>query len=85
MPLTDNERQRLSYLGVCAPPVPHQAQLAYEEFASALNTVSLSLIAKRRGADIERDGPVTTYTFDDDTTLVVTGRGRTHKVQVELP
>ena len=85
MPLTDNERQRLSYLGVCAPPVPHQAHLAYEEFTERPQLRSLATIATRHGARVERGQTTITYTFDDNSALVVTGRGMSHKVQVMLP
>ncbi len=65
---------------------PTQAEQALAEFRSATKTVSLSTIAKRRGADREHEWPNTIiWTFDDDTSLVVTGRGQAHKVEVMEP
>ena len=65
---------------------PTMADLAYEEFTNAVTTVSLVTIAKRRGAQIVDRWPgARTYLFDDDTSLVVTGRGMSHKVEVMLP
>ena len=64
---------------------PTQAELALAEFQEAKKTVSLATIAKRRGASVEKSFKGTEYYFDDDTTLLVTGAGRAHKVEVFLP
>ena len=52
-------------------------------------TIALSTIARRHGADCAKasnfDGTVWTYTFDDDTSLVVRGKGKSHTVEVCLP
>lgn len=64
---------------------PTQAEQVLAEFKTAAKTVSLATIAKRRGADVMRDWQQTVYTFDDDTSLVVTGRGKAHRVEVRLP
>lgn len=65
---------------------PTMAEQAYKEFQSATKTIALATIAKRRGAQVERtfEG-VTTYWFDDDTSLVVKGRGKNYQVEVMLP
>lgn len=41
--------------------------------------------AKRRGAEVTRHWDRTEYTFDDDTTLVVRGRGKSYRVEMLLP
>lgn len=65
---------------------PTMAEQALVEFRNATSTVSLAVLARRFGADVERQWPaVTIYTFDDDTALIVTGRGKSHKVVAELP
>lgn len=65
---------------------PTMAEKALAEFRAAARTVSLATIAKQHGADVERSWPCEiVYTFDDDTSLRVTGRGRAHKVEVLLP
>ena len=64
---------------------PTMAEKALHEFRHATKTVSVAVIAKRMLADAEKAGGVTVYTFDDDTRLVVTGRGPSHKVETELP
>ena len=52
-------------------------------------TISLAVIARRHGATCERtadsDGVLWTYVFDDDTSLSVRGKGKSHKVEVQLP
>ena len=64
---------------------PAAAQLAYDEFTERPQLRSLATIAKRHGAQVERGQTTITYTFDDNSALVVTGRGMSHKVQVMLP
>ena len=64
---------------------PTLAEKALAEFRNATRTVSLATIAKRYGADVERGWQETIYWFDDDTSLVVRGRGRAHQVEVRWP
>ena len=64
---------------------PTQAEQALAEFQSSRKTISLATIAKKRGAFVEKTWGETTYVFDDDTSLVVTGRGANHKVEARLP
>lgn len=64
---------------------PTQAEQALAEFREASRTTSLAVICKRRGATREQFWDRTEYVFDDDTTLVVRGRGRAHKVEALLP
>lgn len=64
---------------------PTMAEKALREFRHAKKTVSLAIVAKRMGADAEKQGNRTVYTFDDDTKLVVSGRGPSHRVETELP
>jgi len=65
---------------------PTIAEQVAEEFRNKTKTVSIVTLAARRGADIERtfEG-VTTYTFDDDTSLTVKGRGKAHEIETHLP
>jgi hypothetical protein len=64
---------------------PTDAEKALKEFTEAKKTVSLSAIAKRRGAFAYKQGDTIVWDFPDDTTLHVRGRGRNHKVSAELP
>ena len=67
---------------------PTMAEQAVAEFLDATRTVSLATIAKRREADVSHRGfapRVTVYTFDDDTSIEVTGRGPAHKATTHLP
>ena len=64
---------------------PTIAEQALAKFRSAKKTTSLVTVAKHMKADVERRRDCTIYTFDDDTGLIVTGRGRAHKVEVTLP
>lgn len=67
---------------------PTLAEQALDQFRKATKTVALATIAKKMGADVERGGPTgstLTYTFDDDTSIVVEGRGRNCKIRTELP
>ena len=64
---------------------PTQAEQVLEQFRTSTRTVSLATIARKRGAEVERHWDHTLYTFDDDTSLKVSGRGRAHKVEVLLP
>lgn len=65
---------------------PTMAEKALAEFHNSEKTVALATIAKRMHADVEK--PFTggmTYTFDDDTSIVVEGRGKSWKAHTELP
>ncbi len=64
---------------------PTMAEKALRKFRHATKTISVAVIAKRMLADVERQRGRTVYTFDDDTRLVVTGRGRSHSIETELP
>lgn len=64
---------------------PTMAEQARDEFRNSKVTMSIPTIAKRMGATVEKDYPVTRYIFDDDTTLEVTGAGRAHKMETFLP
>jgi hypothetical protein len=66
---------------------PTIAEQILFEFNHSTKTVSLATLAHRRGAHISKarwEGRIT-YTFDDDTSLVTKGRGKSHKVWTELP
>ena len=68
---------------------PTLAEQALEAWRNAPRTIALSVVAKRHGADAQRldtfDGTTWVYTFDDDTHLVVRGKGKNHKVVSHLP
>lgn len=65
---------------------PTMAEQVAEEFRTATRTVSIATLARKRGAEVEKTWDSgTVYTFDDDTTLVVTGRGRAHKIETHFP
>ncbi len=64
---------------------PTMAEKALREFRDTTKTTSVAVVAKRMMADVERQRGRTVYTFDDDTRLVVTGRGRSHSIETELP
>ena len=65
---------------------PTIAEQVVKEFESSTRTVSLATLARRRGAEVRKLWPGgTEYIFDDDTTIEVRGRGRTHKYEVFLP
>lgn len=64
---------------------PTQAEKCLREFRDSNKTVSIVTIAKRMGAVKTFNHPVTTYTFDDDTSLTVSGRGVGHKIECHLP
>lgn len=63
------------------PTMAQQAVAAFE----TRKVKSLATIAKRMGADHDRKWDRIEYTFDDDTTLIVQGRGRAHRYWTELP
>lgn len=64
---------------------PTQAEQAAAEFRNSKRTVSLAKIAKRFGAEKQRQWDRTVYTFDDDTSIEVFGRGKNHRFEVHLP
>jgi len=64
---------------------PTLAEQAVAEFHNATHTVSLATIAKRMGAMKYFEYPTTTYVFDDDTSIEVSGRGPNHKIETFLP
>lgn len=68
---------------------PTIAEQALAEWNAKHVLGGVGRIAKRIGADVERrwdrDGLVIEYTFDDDTSLRCTGRGKQHKVEAMLP
>lgn len=64
---------------------PTQAQQCLAQFNEAVSTVSIATLAKRMGAEAEQTATTRIYIFNDDTSLVVTGRGKSHSVQVTLP
>lgn len=64
---------------------PTMAEQALEKFQSSSKTISLSTIAKEMGAETYWHWRYIEHVFDDDTSLIVKGRGRAHKVEVKLP
>lgn len=64
---------------------PTMAEQAVKMFNTSPRTVSLAKICESMGAERTDVYPVTTYTFEDDTTVTVTGRGRAHKVETHFP
>ena len=64
---------------------PTLAEQAVQKFNSKAKTVSLSVIAKKMGAMREYEHPFTIFIFEDDTSITVSGRGKTHKVETHLP
>ena len=68
---------------------PTMAQTCYDAWHNTSRTIALATVARLHGASVTKsadfDGTVWTYTFDDDTSLVVRGVGKAHKVKVCLP
>lgn len=64
---------------------PTQAETCLAKFRAAKTTVSLATLARKAGAEVSYTYPRTIYTFDDDTTLVVTGRGKQHRAETFHP
>ena len=66
---------------------PTMADRAIADFEGATKTVSLVVIAKRHGGERDRKAPDNSivFRFDDDTALVIEGRGRGHRYRAELP
>lgn len=64
---------------------PTIAEQVATEFRDATTTVSMLAVASQHDVTITRECGATHYRFDDDTTLVVRGRGASHKVETYLP
>lgn len=64
---------------------PTMAEKIEAAFRNATKAVSVATLAKKAGAEVVKGWQNTTYWFDDDTRLVVTGSGRNHKITTELP
>jgi len=67
---------------------PTMAEKALAAFESATKTVSLVVIAKRYGGEREVTDTYPkeiVFVFDDDTRLIISGRGKAHKVETLLP
>jgi hypothetical protein len=66
---------------------PTIAEQVLSEFATSTKTISIATLARRRGANISKSSfaTFTIYTFDDDTSLVTKGRGKSYKVWTQLP
>ena len=74
---------------------PTQAEQALAAFNSATKTISLITICnKMGGVRADKYKPrgglrfgtrVIEYTFDDDSSLEITGQGKSHKVETFLP
>jgi hypothetical protein len=65
------------------PTIAEQVLFA---FRTSSKTVSITTLAKKHNAKIEYTWPgLTTYIFEDDTSLTVRGRGRAHEIETHLP
>lgn len=66
---------------------PTEAEKVADAFRNSKKTVSIATLARHADKEVVRDftGVRTIYTFDDDTSLVVTGRGRAHTIETLLP
>jgi hypothetical protein len=66
---------------------PTIAETVLMEFNSSTKTISLATLARRRKPEIIHSfwTGTTIYTFDDDTSLITTGRGKSYKVTAHLP
>lgn len=64
---------------------PTQAEQVVQQFEAATKTTSLAKLAKQMGAMVEKQWDRTIYTFDDDTSIEVKGRGRSHQYETQLP
>jgi hypothetical protein len=65
---------------------PTMAEQALAMFRNSTKTTSLTTIAKSFEAERDHKWPNTIiWTFDDDTSLEISGRGRNHKVEAHLP
>ena len=65
---------------------PTLAEQAVSRWQAAAKTSSLAKIAARLGGERHDSWPcVIEFTFDDDTVLRITGRGRSHKYETLYP
>jgi hypothetical protein len=66
---------------------PTIAEQVLTEFNSSTKTIALSTLARRRKAEITRSffSSAIIYIFDDDSSLITTGRGKSYKVSTQLP
>jgi len=64
---------------------PTQAEQVVSAFQAATKTVSLSLLAHKAGGERSDRGTTLIYTFDDDSSLEITGRGKAHRYETFLP
>jgi hypothetical protein len=66
---------------------PTIAEQVLFEFNHSTKTVALITLARKRGAEVTRSYMTGNliYTFDDDTSLIITGRGKNYKVRAQLP
>jgi hypothetical protein len=65
---------------------PTIAERVLADWRNRNRTTSLVKLAERQGAERRDIWPSTIeFTFDDDTTLTITGRGRGHRVETGLP
>ena len=64
---------------------PTLAEQCHHEFKTCPGTVAIPTIAKRMGAQVYKNYPITEYCFDDDSSLTVQGVGKAHKVETFLP
>lgn len=68
---------------------PTLAEQAIALKRSATKTISVVKIARKLGAEVtyrwDARGLTITYTFDDDSSLTVRGRGKYHYMEAHLP
>jgi hypothetical protein len=65
---------------------PTQAEQALTAWQARTETTTVAKIARWFGAyDREFEYPETRYLFEDDTQLVVTGKGVAHRLETRLP
>ena len=65
---------------------PTDAEKVIAEFKAKTRTTSVRKFAFARGATLAHEWPrVQVYYFPDDTTLRVSGRGRSHTMEAFLP
>lgn len=64
---------------------PTLAEKCLAEWQRRKKTTSVNQVALSHGATRDDDFGRIVWVFDDDTSLVITGRGKFHKVTVELP
>jgi hypothetical protein len=71
---------------------PTIAEQVLAEFNSSTKTVSIATLARKRGAHVNKTHSywmankwMIIYTFDDDTSLITRGRGKSYRVETQLP